>query len=59
MTIEERISKANNVVQNYWDMMKTAKEFGNKDDAEYWMVKWAGACEVYDLITGSKWEAHV
>lgn len=55
MTIEERIEKASARVQNYWHMMDIAKEFSNESDEQYWMYKWAAACEVYEIITGTKW----
>lgn len=55
MTIEERIEKANERVQNYWHMMEIAKEYGCESDEEYWMHKWSAACEVYEIITDEKW----
>lgn len=55
MTMQERIEKARERVQNYWEMMDIARQFGNTSDEEYWMYKWAAACEVYEIITGTKW----
>ena len=57
MAIVERIEKANARVQNYWNMMLTAKELGNEDDEKYWMYKWAAAAEIYEIITGTKWSS--
>lgn len=56
MTIEERIEKANARVNNYWNMMNIAREYGNSSDEEYWMYKWSAACEVYELIAGTTWK---
>ena len=36
-------------------MMDIARQFSNVADEEYWMYKWAAACEVYEIITGTKW----
>lgn len=55
MTMQERIEKARERVQNYWDMQEIATQFSNQSDAEYWMYKWAAACEIYEIITGTKW----
>lgn len=55
MTIEERIEKANERVKHYWNMMLTAKEFGNEDDEDYWMYKWAAAADIYEIISATKW----
>ena len=56
MTIDERIEKANEKVNNYWNMMNIARKYGDSGDEEYWMYKWAAACEVYELITGTTWK---
>lgn len=55
MTMQERIEKARERVQNYWEMMDIARQFSNVADEEYWMYKWAAACEVYEINTGTKW----
>ena len=56
MTIEERIEKANAMVQNYWDMVEIAKDVGDTSDEEYWMCKWKASCDIYEIITGTEWK---
>ena len=50
---EMSIEEANSKVQYYWDMMELAKDVGNVSDEEYWMWKWSGACDIYEIITGT------
>lgn len=56
MTIEERIEKANAMIQKYWDMTEYAKERGNVREEEYWRYKLAAACNIYEIITGTEWK---
>lgn len=55
MTKEERIANAKYKINDYWDLMNRAAENNNDELYDYWLAKWAAAREIYEVLTGEKW----
>lgn len=54
MTNQERIANANYKINEYWDLMNRAAE-NNDELYDYWLAKWAAAREIYEVLTGERW----
>lgn len=55
MTIEERIAKADKIINWYWGMMNSAIMSNSNELYDYWLAKWAAAKEIFEVLTGGKW----
>ena len=55
MIIEERIAKANERIDSYWDKLNEAAENNNAELYEYYLAKWASAREIYEDLTDTRW----
>lgn len=55
MIIEERIAKAKERIDSYWDKLNDAAENNNAELYEYYLAKWAAAREIYEDLTDARW----
>lgn len=55
MTNQERIANAKYKINGYWDLMNRAAENKNDELYDYWLAKWAAAREIYEVLTGERW----
>ena len=55
MIIKERIAKAKEKIDSYWDELGRAAENNNVELYEYWLAKWAAAREIYECLTDTRW----
>ena len=56
MTIEERIANAKEKINEYWDLIDRALKTNNDELYDYWLARWAAAREIYEILTGERWE---
>lgn len=57
MTNQERIANADEKIRFYWKLMANAFESNNEELYDYWLAKWAAACEIYEILTDEKWNS--
>lgn len=55
MITEERIAKAKEKIDSYWDDMGRAEENNNSELYDYWLAKWSAAREIYEDLTDMRW----
>lgn len=55
MTMQERIANADEKIRFYWELMGHTTESNNEELYDYWLAKWAAACEIYEILIDEKW----